>query len=158
MDSAVNIATYITHRYRNEYGTRIDEMKLHKLMYFCQRESLLQLGHPLFNEQFYAWKYGPVLPKIRAAYRLGLLNQPDKIDISGELKPVFDTVFTQYAHKDSWSLSRISHGEYSWQNARIGLGPIAHCENPIAIEDIRADANRIKLRRYFIKKMALATP
>ena len=37
-------------RYQKEFGERISEMKLHKLLYFTQRESLIQLGEPMFGE------------------------------------------------------------------------------------------------------------
>ncbi len=34
MEELMNVASYISKRYSVEYGTRIDEMKLHKLLYF----------------------------------------------------------------------------------------------------------------------------
>lgn len=153
MESAVKIAAYIANRYRMEYGRRIDEMKLHKLLYFAQRESIIQLGKPLFSEQFRAWRYGPVLTNIRNLYRFGLLDGVCDSEVDLRYLPVLDKVFTQYAVKDSWSLSRLTHGEYAWQKAREGFGPIDNCENPIALEDIKVDANRIKMRRFLLSRM-----
>ena len=49
MESVKKVASYIAQRYKKEFGERISEMKLHKLLYFTQRESLIQLGEPLFN-------------------------------------------------------------------------------------------------------------
>ena len=69
MYNAIDIASYICNRYMQENGSRIDEMKLHKLLYFVQRESIIQNGEPLFSEQFEAWKYGPVLREIREHYK-----------------------------------------------------------------------------------------
>ena len=40
MEDLMNVASYIYNRYESENGIKIDEMKLHKLMYFSQRESL----------------------------------------------------------------------------------------------------------------------
>jgi hypothetical protein len=40
MISVVKIAAYICQRYHKEFGGQIDEMKLHKLLYFMQRECL----------------------------------------------------------------------------------------------------------------------
>lgn len=153
MESVVKIAGYIVSRYQKEYGTRIDEMKLHKLLYFSQREALIQTGQPLFAEQFRAWKYGPVMQEIRNAYKLGFLYDKTPVPLPDNLIPVFDNVFLQYAGKGSWSLSRLTHGEYSWQNARKGLAPLDSCANPISLDDIRVDADRIKLRRYFLERM-----
>ena len=61
MEDVVKIASYICLRYWHQFGKRIDEMKLHKLLYFTQRESIIQTGTPLFEDCFEAWKYGPVL-------------------------------------------------------------------------------------------------
>ena len=61
MEDVLKIASYICDRYYKEYGHNIDEMKLHKLLYLTQRETIIQTGEPLFNDQFEAWKYGPVL-------------------------------------------------------------------------------------------------
>lgn len=153
MESVVKIAGYIVSRYQKEYGERIDEMKLHKLLYFSQREALIQTGQPLFSEQFRAWKYGPVMQEIRNAYKLGFLYDKTPVALPDNLIPVFDSVFSQYAGKESWSLSRLTHGEYSWQNARKGLAPIDNSANTISLDDIRMDADRIKLRRYFLERM-----
>lgn len=40
MEDVVKVASYICQRYQREFGKRIDEMKLHKLLYFTQRESI----------------------------------------------------------------------------------------------------------------------
>lgn len=69
MEDLMSIASYIYNRYKNDYGKRIDEMKLHKLMYFSQRESLIQNNEPLFDGVFYGWKFGPILKEIRIAYK-----------------------------------------------------------------------------------------
>ena len=48
-------ASYIFERYKFEFGETIDEMKLHKLLYFAQRESIIQTGNPLVNATFRGW-------------------------------------------------------------------------------------------------------
>ena len=69
MEDVVKVASYICQRYQRQFGKRIDEMKLHKLLYFTQRESIIQTGQPIFEEHFEAWKYGPVLLSIRQLYK-----------------------------------------------------------------------------------------
>ena len=73
MEDLMNVASYIYNRYSAEFNSKIDEMKLHKLLYFTQRESLIQNDTPLFDAVFYGWKYGPILKEIREAYRDGAL-------------------------------------------------------------------------------------
>ena len=153
MEDAVKIASYIVSRYQKEYGCCMDEMKLHKLLYFTQRESIIQTGSPLFETAFEAWKYGPVLVEIRRYYKNNLLNVELSADIIEQYQPVFDKVFQQYASKDSWSLSTITHGEYSWQNARKGVADAENSSTKIQIDDIRKDAERIRLRRFILRKM-----
>ena len=144
MYNAIDIASYICNRYMQENGSQIDEMKLHKLLYFVQRESIIQNGEPLFSEQFEAWKYGPVLREIREHYK------KDDFDYSYDdqsLKPIMDKVFSEYSHILSWSLSMISHGEESWKRARKGLQEWENGNSKIAIDDIRIDAERVKMLR-----------
>lgn len=64
MEDVVKIASYICQRYEHQYGTRIDEMKLHKLLYFTQRECLVQLGEPMFGAKFKAWSISPLQRKV----------------------------------------------------------------------------------------------
>ena len=152
MIPVVDIASYIYQRYKKETGHTIDEMKLHKLLYFAQRESLIQRDQPLFPESFQAWRYGPVMPEIRDLYHSGDL---ETIDLSASdflpLKSILDTIFILYSSKDSWSLSALTHGESSWQKAREGVAPDAKSCTPISIEDIAQDAERIKMRRFLHK-------
>ncbi len=151
MVDVVKIASYICLRYRQQYGKEIDEMKLHKLLYFTQRESIIQTGKPLFEECFEAWKYGPVMVSIRQRYRNNTLHEKLSSDIIEKYKNVFDVVFETYAQKDSWSLSCITHGEYAWQEAR---GKITSDRQHVLIltDDIKKDAERIKIRRFLYEK------
>lgn len=155
MVSVLQVASYIANRYKSEFNEKIDEMKLHKLMYFTQREAIIQTDAPLFKASFYGWKYGPVLLEIRDGYKNDTLHVLPSDEIVKKYQEVFDKVFSQYAVKDSWSLSRLSHGELSWQNSRIGLQPSENGNVKMKVEDIRQDAERIKMRRYLLKEMSL---
>lgn len=153
MESLINVATYICIKYRNEFGKQIDEMKLHKLLYFSQRESLIQNDESLFDNVFYGWKYGPVLKEIRYMYE-DLIIQ-NTCNISQRARNIIDHVFLSYASKDSWSLSILTHGEISWKNSRVGLLESENGDNPMCISDIRLDAERIKYRREIRKQLGI---
>lgn len=155
MVDVLRIASYIAERYKRDFKERIDEMKLHKLLYFTQREALIQTDAPMFEASFYGWKYGPVLLEIREGYRNDTLHTLPSEETIQKYQEVFNKIFEHYAIKDSWSLSRLSHGELSWKNARIGLLPSENGNVKMKIEDIRKDAERIKMRRYLLKEMAL---
>ena len=156
MEKVMTIAAYIAHRYSDTYCEKIDEMKLHKLMYFAQRESFVENSSPLFDATFYGWKYGPVLKEIRGAYKDGKLftDIPYMLE-NKENETILDRVFADYALKDSWSLSRLTHGELSWKNSRSGVPENANSDRPIRNEDIRLDAERIRERRIMLEKMGI---
>lgn len=157
MESVVQIASYIYERYQREFGQRIDEMKLHKLLYFTQRECIVQTGQPLFPEEFLAWKYGPVIIEIRDVYKNDTLNEVPAHDTIALYADVLDVVFKKYARKDSWSLARLSHGELSWENGRKGLSPTENGLQKMNLADIRKDAERIKQRRSILSHFKIIT-
>lgn len=144
MENMRNVAGYIATRYKDEYKADIDEMKLHKLMYFAQREAYVLFDEPLFDGVFYGWKYGPILKEVRKFFK------ENNLEFNGSLSKNFlqimDRIFERYAGKSSWSLSRLTHGELSWRNSRIGIKDEVNSDNPISNEDIIKDAARIKAR------------
>lgn len=151
MEDVRKIASYICLRYEQQFGKCIDEMKLHKLLYFMQRESLIQLYEPMFPDSFEAWKYGPVMVGIRHLFSARLLTDTLSDECISKFQRVFDKVFEQYAQKDSWSLSCLTHGEYSWQKAREGVAEHDSCRKEMRIEDIAIDAKRIRERRQLLR-------
>lgn len=155
MEDVKIIAAYICQRYQSQFGRGIDEMKLHKLLYFCQREAIIQTGELLFGAEFEAWKYGPVLVEIRQLFHEETIQRLDVPESIHRYDAIFDKVFDTYAVKDSWSLSSLTHGETSWQKARVGYDPDAPCHVKLDVEDIRKDAHRIKLRRIVLGSMDL---
>ena len=150
------VASYIFEKYKSEFGTTIDEMKLHKLLYFAQRESIIQTGDPLFDATFRGWKYGPILKEIRELYKNNSFVPVTSGSDIAEMEPVVGAVFEQYAEKDSWSLSRLTHGEYSWKKSREGVPENMNSDKPINIEDIRVDADRVKARRKLLEQLGLS--
>ena len=121
MDRILDVAAYIVEKYPVLTGENwLDEMKLHKLLYFTQRESFAIVGRPAFEGTFEGWRYGPVSCDVRAHYIDGDINS-DTNPISEEVKYIANNVILEYGSLDSWTLSNISHEEISWKNAREGL-------------------------------------
>lgn len=143
MEDVLNVAAHISQRYFSEYNEQIDEMKLHKLLYFTQRESLIQTGEPLFDATFYGYKYGPILKEIT-----GICIATPK-DFTRDCSSILNKVFDSYAKKESWSLSRLTQDETSWKNSMLP----ENTNHLISLEDIRIDAERIKYRREMLKKL-----
>ena len=141
MMGILQVASYIYKRYMDDFGARIDEMKLHKLLYFTQRE----------------WKYGPVMVQIRQHYKNDSFPELMDKEQVVQYEPVFDMVFKTYAPQKSWSLSTLTHGEYSWKHAREGYDEQDSCEIEMKTEDIMVDANRVRERRAVLRQLNLYT-
>lgn len=157
MVDILQVASYIYKRYREEFGVRIDEMKLHKLLYFTQRECMIQTGQPMFEARFEAWKYGPVMVPIRHYYQTDSFPDLMTNEQLMQYEPVFDMAFETYAPQNSWSLSTLTHGEYSWKHAREGYDEQDPCEVEMKTEDIMVDANRVRERRAVLRQLNLYT-
>lgn len=155
MKDIKTVAAYICSRYLAEQGERIDEMRLHKLMYFAQRESLIVKDAPLFEGEFQGWRFGPVLPELREAYKNDDFDKDVTGEALGDAKEIVDAVIDEYADKDSWTLSRLSHGEISWKRSRKGVPPSESSSREIPLEDIRADAERMRRRRQTLDQYGL---
>ena len=120
-----------------------------------QRESFIQNGEPLFDGVFYGWRFGPLLKEIHLAFKEHALNEVVSQDVVDRMAPIMEKVFTQYSHKDPWSLSRLTLGELSWKNSRAGVPDDVSMGNSMRLEDIREDARRIKERREMLSYLGL---
>lgn len=73
--SITDVAAYILER----TGT-IATMQLHKLAFYAQAEHLVKhQGAPLFPEDFYAWRSGPVCPLLFILHRNKFLIRPGEL-------------------------------------------------------------------------------
>lgn len=54
----------------SEFGDPVTPMQLEKLLYFAQGWHLARFGKPLFDDDFKAWKYGPVIPDMYHKYKM----------------------------------------------------------------------------------------
>ena len=144
MDSILNTASYIVHKYKELTGDDIDEMKLHKLLYFTQRDSLAMQGVPAFSGDFEGWKFGPVSKTVRAALRNNTLFN-HRAFISADTEYVANHVILRYGTLDSWDLSNLSHSESSWIKSRKGVPEGEIGDRIINLEDIKEDAKKVRL-------------
>lgn len=146
MERIVDVANYIYEEYKViSGGKHIDELKLHKLLYLAQRESLAITNEPLFAESMQGWVHGPVSPEVRNAYIDGDLVFFENIN---ELKPeneyIVKSVLIQYGGLESWKLSELTHRETSWINSRNGLASNQPGRRELKIQDIREDSYKIR--------------
>lgn len=143
MEKIINVAQYIFTKYNEIAKETIDELKLHKLLYFAQREALAITDEPLFEGEFQGWKFGPVCKEIRNSITPdGILDYDG--DISDESKYIINNVIIEYGSLASWKLSQLSHEEISWKNSRVGLNPGDNGNRVLNLDDIREDAKKVR--------------
>lgn len=143
MERILDVAQFIFDEYRRISGERIDEMKLHKLLYFSQRESFAILGQPLFQESMEGWKYGPVSVDVRMRFGEDGIEADTK-EVSLDAAYILKNVILEYGQIASWRLSELTHQELSWLNARKGLKPKENGNRPLALDDIKKDAEKVR--------------
>lgn len=149
----MKIASYICQRYEYQFGSRIEEMKLHKLLYFIQRESFIQLGEPIFSQHFRARLYGPVMLGVHERFLKDELHENLSTEALDKYRQVFDRVFETYAPKSAMSLVSLSKGQYSYQKVTKSYGWMKPCDEEMLTDDIRIDAEKFKVRRFLLAQL-----
>ena len=147
MANTLAVAQYLNELNLKRHGCNMRQMRMHKEMYFSQRESLMITDNPLFDSEFEAWKYGPVLTEVRSEYLSGHMFKGDYGTLTEDEQKLVTSVFDRYESVDTWDLSSLSHEEYSWKQARKGLSPNDPCRKKLNVSAMRVDAKRELLRR-----------
>lgn len=142
MEKIIDVAEYMINAYKNITGDTIGETKLHKLLYFAQRESFAVTGQPMFIGDMQGWKRGPVSPEVRDALRG--MQIPEANEISDDTAYIVNNVIFEYGFLPATRLSILSHEEKSWMNARIGLRPDENGTRALSLDDIREDAKKVR--------------
>lgn len=142
MEKSLAVAKALYSMYNDQFHTNMDEMKMHKLMYFVQKESLMYNRAALFDEDFYGWKYGPVLKSVRHEYLTGTLFADVADTVSLATERLLRSVLERYGTVSSWKLSCLSHDEFSWKKARKGLNSSDNGDVKLSLNAMMVDATR----------------
>lgn len=142
MEKTLCVAKALYDMYYESNGVYMDEMKMHKLMYFSQRESLMYNKKPLFDASFYGWKYGPVLNEVREEYKLKTYFSNVKEAVSESTYRLLKNVLERYGALSSWKLSSLSHEEFSWKKARKGLEASDNGNVKLTLDAMMVDATK----------------
>lgn len=117
---AIDVAKH-TLNHVDRLEKNITNLKLQKILYYIQAQSLKQNDKPLFSNPIEAWRHGPVVRSVYNYYR-EYTNRPiteleDTWDsfTKGE-KRLMDSVIENLIDKDEWDLVRRTHGEAPWKS------------------------------------------
>ena len=106
----------------DDASNAISPMKLQKLLYYAQGFALATLNRPLFNEDFEAWEFGPVIPLIYHKYKkygngaIPHVDLPSFDDYTTEEKDLLDNIYDAFGQYSAWALSEMTHATPPWKD------------------------------------------
>ena len=142
MEKTMCVAKALYDMYYAEKGVHMDDMKMHNLKYFSQRESLMYNKEPLFDATFYGWKFGPVLTEVRSEFRMLKPFSNVEEAVSEQTMELLKNVLERYGSLSSWKLSSLSHEEFSWKKSRVGLEAGDDGNVELSLEAMKVDATK----------------
>lgn len=113
----------------------LGEVKLHKLLYYCQGRHLGWTGQPLFRETVEAWANGPVVADLWRARKHGQ-DLPPSQPLSPGMLATVGYVVSRYGSATGTDLIRLTHNEDPWRRATEHSGPDERCEEEITRESL----------------------
>tara|TARA_Y100001934_G_scaffold257990_1_gene327713 strand:+ start:469 stop:1077 length:609 start_codon:yes stop_codon:yes gene_type:complete len=119
MTTFQDVSAYILHL-ASRAGIPVSNLKLQKLVYYCQGFSLGVTGKPLFEEEIVAWDHGPVVDSLYHQYKqFGRNSIPAPTafdeDVFDEIqKELISDVVNTFGHKGAWTLREMTHKEAAW--------------------------------------------
>ena len=99
-----------------ENNLSVSNLQLQKVMYFAMREQKAnrKLLLQMYNEPFYVWRYGPVVPSIYRKYKgYGSRAIIEKGERNSKFS-IFDNVIIYFLNKEPFSLVEKSCTHRHW--------------------------------------------
>ncbi|MCK4326300.1 DUF4065 domain-containing protein [bacterium] len=117
-----DVADYILKLSDPEIGDIISNLKLQKLLYYCQGFHLALYNKPLFKEDVCAWAHGPVVPEMYRKYKdYGEhgIDPPESIKVSAfteKQEDLIKEVYKVYGQFSAWKLRNFTHTDPTWKD------------------------------------------
>lgn len=142
MYTANEIADYVIFRIASDDDSGVMNLKLQKLLYYCQAWKLAFDDSALFEGAFQAWIHGPVNRTLYDRFKgskslYSLISMKDIEDaaiiekIDAESKSHINSILDAYAPFSATDLEVMTHREDPWIQARKGYSPTQRCEEVI---------------------------
>lgn len=108
-------------------GDVITNLKAQKLAYYVQGLSYAILGEPMFEEDFEAWMYGPVIPELydqlkefgSSQIKLDNTDDDDTMFTDKQLDVII-RVYNTFGQYSAWKLRDMTHEEKPWKDTKRG--------------------------------------
>lgn len=138
---AKDVANYIVKAFQEAGDDSITNLKLQKILYYLQGWHLGLYGEPLFEDDFEAWRLGPVVPEVYdmfKEYESRAIDKPtDDAGLDLPFQDYINSVLAVYAPEQAWTLADMTHKEPPWINARQGLKRNEESNNLIPMSSLK---------------------
>lgn len=121
MLTAKIVAEYIINQNASD-DSDLTNLKLQKLLYYCQGFHLAIKEVPLFNGSIEHWEHGPVVPAMYHEYKkygktpLSPSADMDFDSIPNDSREIIDEVLKVYGQFSALKLRDMTHNESPWRN------------------------------------------
>ncbi|MDX9972580.1 MAG: Panacea domain-containing protein [FCB group bacterium] len=150
---------------------RMERMKLLKLLYFADRESLREQGFPITGDTPYAMEYGPVLSRVYdyikgqckndpgqefwskhfqtvSSREVELINDAGMSELTRYEIGILEKVCTEHEHLDAMGLSELSHEFPEWAGNYVsGTSVVIPLDSLMDALGIAREEERREIRR-----------
>jgi uncharacterized phage-associated protein len=122
----IDVAKYLITLVEDDADELMSNLKLQKLLYYCQGFYLAMKHRVLFAEDIEAWPHGPVVPSVYHEYKqygAGGIPCPEGFAFSSltkEEKDVINEVYSYYGQFSAWGLRNMTHNEPPWKSTPEG--------------------------------------
>ena len=125
--NVLDVAQYAFDKLKNKHDSTY--MKLQKIVYYSEVQSLMHYGESLFKEKILAYCAGPVVEELFWKHR-GYRYFDKKVSIDGRVsnlsskqKTCVDWALEKYGKCSGDLLSNLTHAEDPWKEARKDYKP-----------------------------------
>lgn len=147
-DRAAEIAATILNSCKDS-GIPVSNLKLQKLLYYCEAWHLALNDESLFDDTIEAWVHGPVVARVFHDYKHAgwspIAVERAVVASDEDVVEHVNAVLDAYGECGATYLERLTHQEKPWREARGGLPPDAPSRNPIS---------RKTMKEYYSSKIA----
>ena len=121
---STDIADIVINLYQEKKG-KITNLKLQKVLYYMQMAYLQKEGEPLIDEDFEAWRHGPVIPilydkfKIYVSDPINATSTKNVNELTESEREVVEDITMRTLTKDAWDLVNDTHQTQPWSENYI---------------------------------------
>lgn len=157
-------------------GRKLPYMKLIKLMYIVDRESIRRWGAPATDDSYYAMNYGMVLGRVKElidegegqgvwtdaisapiGYEVQLLANPGIDELSRAENELIEEIQRQYGHLSQWDLSELTHQFPEWKHPGGSSIPVNLRRIAMAVGFSQDEAREVEREASSMRRMRALT-